>query len=174
MNASGDVTLAGLDQDAAASFDAFGKLYMMENTVEKQLQLHEQLDFGAFGNFVAPKQNPRLDRGLKGLPDAQISTQPNPEILNLWEHAMTGTPKTVGEFYQILDTLYAKTQGILDATDNPKIQELCLGFQRQLKYLKAMFQHVPQHLAPPDAMLNSLGPVRAGMRNLIYIGNTVL
>ncbi len=140
LDENGIIRIAGqpADSDEMTSLGALGKLYTMENTVEKQLQLHEQLDFATFRNLSASK-NPRLDRGLKGLPDMQIATQPNDAILNLWEHAMTGIPKTVAEFFQVLDTLYAKTQGILDATDNPKIKEACLGFQLQLRYLKAMF-----------------------------------
>ncbi len=178
----GDVSLGGLNEtgiiiidnkpaepgDMASSLDSFGKLYMMENTVEKQLQLHEQLDIGAFWNFSGAKQNPRLDRGLKGIPDAQIATQTNHEMLNLWEYAMTGIPKTIGEFFQILDTINVKVQGILDQTDDPKIKEVCLGFQLQLKQLKGIFQHASKQSALPPAMLNYLEPIRASMRTLIY------
>ena len=171
--AQNGISMGGLDENGMASLDAFGKLYAMENTVGEQLRLHEQLDFGVFGNFSVPRQNPRLERGLKGLPDAQIATKPNNnEMLNLWEHAMTGIPQTVGEFFQILDTLYAKTQGILDGTDNPKIKEACLGFCLQLSHLKGMFKHVPQQSAPPDAMLNYLNPLRAAMAKLIYVADS--
>ena len=167
MNTSGDVSLGGQDQDTAASLDAFGKLYTMENTVEKQLQLHKQLDIGAFGYLSPPMQNPRLERGFKGIPDVRIERQPNDEILNLWEHAMTAIPKTVGEFNQILDTLFFKTQGILDATEHPKTREALSGFCVQLQYLRAMFQNVPEQLAPNSAMLNYLAPLRATLQNLM-------
>ncbi len=159
--------------DMAASFDSLVKLYRMENTVEKQLQLHEQLNLGAFGNFSGLRQNPRLDRGLKDMPDAQIATGPplQKEMLNLWEHAMTGTPETVGEFYQMLDTISAKVQGIEYQTVNPKIIEECLDFSFLLNYVKVMFKHLPQRSISSAEMLSHLEPLRVRMRNLIYMAS---
>ncbi len=98
-----------------ASRDSFGKLYRMENTVEKQLQLHEQLDIGAFSRIAVPKRaqlpnaaSPKLEQGLKGLPDVQSSGDLKPpEILYTIEHALNATPHNKEEWNLTLRTLFS-------------------------------------------------------------------
>ncbi len=149
----GNVSLDGLDEngiitidnkpaeadDMVASLDSFGKLYRMENAIEKQLQLHEQLDFNAL-RFPASKQsplpradspkpdqepkdlhnvqlarpqfkemNPQLDPGINGTPE---EVQMSDVLTTALYHALIGTPETVGEMVQMLDVLIAKMKEI--------------------------------------------------------------
>jgi hypothetical protein len=96
----------------AVPLDALGKLYMMEDTVGKQLQLHEQLDFAAFGRFAAPKQSPnlsspKLNQGLKDLPDTQAAKDTSPpKILYTIEHALNADPQTKQEGLLMIQTLF--------------------------------------------------------------------
>ena len=103
--------------DTTASLGFFGKLYRMEKTVEKQLQLHEQLDLGAL-RTPAPKQVPlpngnslSPDQGVRTVPDARASApldisdgMRNPALYN----ALHTSPQTVAEMEKMVDVLLAE------------------------------------------------------------------
>ncbi len=163
--------------DMVGSLDSFGKLYMMENTVAKQLQLHEQLDFGALGRFSAPKpvpistaDSPKLDKGLKGLPDVQAAAPQSKEILNVLGHALFGTPETVGELVQMLDVLQAEVQELFEGTSDPSLRIACLDIQLHLSNLKAMCEKVPADTPVLPMLLEYFRQTREAMRILTPIG----
>ncbi len=170
----GDVSLGGLNEkgiivvdggkpadpsDMVGSLDSFGKLYSMENTVGKQLQLHEQLDLGAFGRFSAPKaaplptsDSPKLDQGLKGQLNAQAAT-PSGEIKNFaLYNALNGTPETVGEMEQMANVLQTEIEKIYPETVFPSAKDFLEVTYQRLSYLKNVCKLFPPN-TPPNTIL---------------------
>jgi hypothetical protein len=161
--------------DLVASLDSFGKLYMMENTVAKQLQLHEQLDLGTFGNFSGAKQNPRMDRGLKGMPDAQAAEPQPKRILDLQlDHALNGTPETVGEFLQMIDVLQAEVNEILQKASSPfgspVLRDQAFIILKLLGNLERLYQDADPNLPPSNQSLEYFGLIRQRMKQVLPIG----
>ena len=196
MLAQNGISMGGLDEngiiivggkpadpgDMAASLDAFGKLYMMENTVGKQLQLHEQLDLSAFGRFAIPKQpplpnadSPKLDQGIKGMPDVQAAAPQPKEMLDLpLDNALNGTPETYGEFLQMIDVLQDEVKRIMTESyspfGSPFIREQSFIILKQLENLEGLYQDANPNSPPSDPALGYLGLIRQSMKQLLPIG----
>jgi hypothetical protein len=156
--------------DMAASMDSFGKLYRMENTVGNQLKLHEQLDLGAFGRASAPRQtmlptadSPKLNQGLKGMPDVQAAAPQSKEMLDLpVDHALNGRPQTVGHIVQMLDVLIAKGDERWKEIDHPGYKEYAGWFLHRLSEFRNKCQSLPPNLLPTDELLEKFKDARQG------------
>jgi hypothetical protein len=160
--------------DRTASLEAFGKLYMMEHTAAKQLQLLEQLDFGALSRLSVP-QNPRLNQGLKGMPDAQsVDPQPKPMLDLPLHNAMNDKPATVGEFLQMINVLQTEVRRIqkevLGPFGSPITMQHSSTILRQLQNLENMFENVDPNLPPSNASLEYLRLVRQSIKLLLPVG----
>jgi hypothetical protein len=166
-----------LPGNGVASFADFGKLFMMENTAQKQLQLHQQLDVGAFSGFAIPKQvvqpdvnRSKLNPGLKGMPDAQAVTPHSEGMLNLpLDHALNGTPATVGEFRQMIDVLQAEVKQIVlkNGPDGFPFINQCTAILEHLKYLEEMYQNTPSTSPLSNASLNHFQMIRQEIKKLL-------
>jgi hypothetical protein len=180
----GDMSLGGVNEngiiivggkpadpaDMAASLDSFGKLYRMENTVEKQLQLHEQLDLGALGRVSAARQtmlpttdSPKLNQELKGIPDVRAAAPQSKEMLDLpLNHALNGRPQNVGDIVQMLDVLIAEGRERFKEIDHPGYQEYAGWFLHRLSEFKSECQNLPANSLPTDELFEKFEDSRQG------------
>jgi hypothetical protein len=179
---SGPVTQEsnGLPQpDITAALDDFGKLYTMENTVAKQLQLHDQLNFGAMGRFLGSRQaappnaeSPKLNQPLKERPD--LSTTPaHQEMVNLLEHALTGTPQTTGELLMMVDALQARIEQELnsippDAINHDLAKNFCNKLLGALSTLENSAKNQNANMAPDFDSLQQLRAIQWCWHNAKY------
>jgi hypothetical protein len=139
--------------------EAFGKLYTMENTVAKQLQLHDQLNFGALGRLTAPApaplpraESPKLNQPLKDRP-VLSATPAQQDMVNLLDHALNGTPQTTGELLVMVDALQAELEREMasvspDDVNHDAVKNFCQQLLESLSAIENSAKNQNPNLPP--------------------------